>query len=262
MHDLTIGNGDRDGVGRPILFAHRGAMAIAPENSLQAFRLGIELGATGLESDVHLAADGTPMLVHDPVVDTVDGPVIVARATVADLRRLGIPTLADLYGACGTAWPLSLDINDDRALAAAAAVIAGARRFGPSAVEGLYLCHGRVDVLAAIASASPDVTLVHSAGDEVLGTLEAHARYLRTIGVRVLNLDHADWGRTGQAAEAVATVHGAGCLAFAWDTQTVQAARTMVEAGADGIYANDPRVLVAASSRGRDGGRLTRGHLR
>ncbi|MDQ3575194.1 MAG: glycerophosphodiester phosphodiesterase, partial [Actinomycetota bacterium] len=38
----------------PIAFAHRGARAHAPENTLQAFRLALELGSTGLESDVWL----------------------------------------------------------------------------------------------------------------------------------------------------------------------------------------------------------------
>ena len=42
----------------PITFAHRGACAYAPENTLEAFALGLRLGATGLESDVWLTADG------------------------------------------------------------------------------------------------------------------------------------------------------------------------------------------------------------
>ena len=41
---------------RPIMFAHRGARAHAPENTLEAFALGLRLGATGLESDVWLTA--------------------------------------------------------------------------------------------------------------------------------------------------------------------------------------------------------------
>ena len=44
---------------RPCIgFAHRGASADARENTLEAFRLALELGATGLESDVWLTADG------------------------------------------------------------------------------------------------------------------------------------------------------------------------------------------------------------
>ena len=49
----------------PIAFAHRGASAHARPNTLEAFRLGLRLGATGLESDVWLTADGIPVLDHD-----------------------------------------------------------------------------------------------------------------------------------------------------------------------------------------------------
>ena len=49
----------------PILFAHRGGRAHAPENSMEAFRLAVRLGATGLESDVWCTADGVPVLDHD-----------------------------------------------------------------------------------------------------------------------------------------------------------------------------------------------------
>ena len=46
----------------PIGFAHRGASAHAPENTLEAFELAVRLGAGGLESDVWLTADGVPVL--------------------------------------------------------------------------------------------------------------------------------------------------------------------------------------------------------
>ncbi|MQA17795.1 MAG: hypothetical protein GEV09_28165, partial [Pseudonocardiaceae bacterium] len=46
----------------PIAFAHRGARAHAPENTLEAFALALRLGATGLESDVWLTADGEAVL--------------------------------------------------------------------------------------------------------------------------------------------------------------------------------------------------------
>ena len=49
----------------PISFAHRGARAHAPENTIEAFQLGLKLGASGLESDVWLTADGVAVLDHD-----------------------------------------------------------------------------------------------------------------------------------------------------------------------------------------------------
>ncbi|MCB1039054.1 MAG: glycerophosphodiester phosphodiesterase, partial [Acidimicrobiales bacterium] len=52
----------------PLGFAHRGARAHARENTLEAFSLALRLGATALESDVWLTADGIPVLDHDGVV--------------------------------------------------------------------------------------------------------------------------------------------------------------------------------------------------
>ncbi len=43
---------------RPMIMAHRGASAHAPENTLPAFRMAMDLGADGLELDVHLTRDG------------------------------------------------------------------------------------------------------------------------------------------------------------------------------------------------------------
>jgi len=51
----------------PITFAHRGASADAPENTMAAFRLALDLGARGLESDARLSADGEVVLVHGAV---------------------------------------------------------------------------------------------------------------------------------------------------------------------------------------------------
>lgn len=52
-----------------LVVAHRGASAYEVENSLSAFRLAHAMGADGIELDVHVAADGVPMVHHDPVVD-------------------------------------------------------------------------------------------------------------------------------------------------------------------------------------------------
>ena len=56
----------------PILFAHRGGCADAPENTLEAFSHSVALGVTGLESDVWLSADGIPVLSHDNKVGSLD----------------------------------------------------------------------------------------------------------------------------------------------------------------------------------------------
>ena len=65
-------------VSRPRVFAHRGGARLAPENTMAAIDNGMALGSDGLEIDVHLSADGIPVVIHDPTLDrTTDrtGPV-------------------------------------------------------------------------------------------------------------------------------------------------------------------------------------------
>ncbi|MBH5320179.1 glycerophosphodiester phosphodiesterase [Paenibacillus sp. GSMTC-2017] len=50
---------------QPIIFAHRGASGYCPENTLAAFKKAIELGATGIETDVQQTKDGQLVLIHD-----------------------------------------------------------------------------------------------------------------------------------------------------------------------------------------------------
>src|SRR3954453_6837534 len=93
----------------PIAFAHRGARAHAPENTLEAFSLARRLGATGLESDVWCTADGVGVLDHDGVVGNRLQRRSIGAVVRADLPP-HVPTLADLYDACGTDFDLSLDV--------------------------------------------------------------------------------------------------------------------------------------------------------
>ena len=82
---------------RPRLAAHRGGAGLWPENSLTAFRGAIALGVDALEFDVHLTADGEPVVIHDATLDrttTGHGPV---RSLT--LERLQAVRLLDRAGA-------------------------------------------------------------------------------------------------------------------------------------------------------------------
>lgn len=73
----------------PTNFAHRGASAVAPENTLAAFDSAVAAGAGGLELDVHMTRDGHVVVIHDATVDrTTDGSGAVRDMTLAELRRL------------------------------------------------------------------------------------------------------------------------------------------------------------------------------
>jgi glycerophosphoryl diester phosphodiesterase len=71
-----------------IVVAHRGASAQAPENTMEAFRLGVEAGADAIELDVHLTADGQLAVIHDESLDrTTDRVGRVAEQTMDQVRQ-------------------------------------------------------------------------------------------------------------------------------------------------------------------------------
>jgi len=73
----------------PRIIAHRGGGTLAPENTLGAIGLGAELRFRGVEFDVMLAGDGTPVLIHDQKLRRTTGARgDVAHAAYADLARL------------------------------------------------------------------------------------------------------------------------------------------------------------------------------
>ena len=73
----------------PVNFAHRGGAGIAPENTLEAFRKGLKVGAGVLELDVHTTADGHVVVIHDDDVDrTTQGTGPVREMTLAEIKRL------------------------------------------------------------------------------------------------------------------------------------------------------------------------------
>ena len=108
------------GTSLPIIIAHRGYSARAPENTLAAVRAAVEVGAGGIEWDISTAACGTPVLFHDTSLGrTTNGVGPLRRRTLAQLQALdagswfdesfageGIPTLQD---ACRLLGELSFD---------------------------------------------------------------------------------------------------------------------------------------------------------
>lgn len=75
--------------GSPIIFAHRGASAYAPENTLAAFEIAIQQEADVIELDTKLSADGRVVVIHDQTLDrTTDGSGRVGDYTLASLQKL------------------------------------------------------------------------------------------------------------------------------------------------------------------------------
>ena len=81
-----------------LIIAHRGASAVAPENTIAAFQAAIDAGADGIEFDVRLAGDGVPVVIHDETLYRTAG----VRGRVADmsfdqLSQFDVPSVAQLF---------------------------------------------------------------------------------------------------------------------------------------------------------------------
>jgi glycerophosphoryl diester phosphodiesterase len=111
---------------RPLVFAHRGASAYAPENTLAAFELAIQQGAPAIELDAKLSADGYVVVIHDQTVDrTTKNTGRVAELSLAELRQMDagshfdvsfqgekIPTLADVFASIGQRALINVELTN------------------------------------------------------------------------------------------------------------------------------------------------------
>lgn len=72
----------------PLIIAHRGASNLAPQNTVSAFKKAVEIGADGIETDIHLTKDGEIVLCHNYVIDdTSNGTGKIADMTLDELRK-------------------------------------------------------------------------------------------------------------------------------------------------------------------------------
>lgn len=231
--------------GPPIAFGHRGALAYAPENTIAGFALALRMGATGLETDAWLAADGVPVLVHDRTIRRPGRRIFVTRRTSSELAAWDVPTLAQLYAACGTGFDLSLDVEHPEV---GRPVIEVTRAAG--ALDRLRLCHPELDVLADLRTHERQVHLASSVDLRVKPPVfEAYLDRMLQAGVEVLNMRWRTWSPARLAA-----VHERGLLGFAWDVVEPATIAWLLELGIDAIYSDYPDRIVRAIAE-RAGGR-------
>jgi len=233
----------------PIAFAHRGARAHTRENTLEAFTLAREMGATGIETDAWITADGEIVLNHDEAVGglpTLSTRRILGRS-IASLPRSRlpghIPTLGEYYEHCGAGLPLSVDVKDADAFAA---LIAVARKHG--AAEQLWVCHHDAGVLRAWRTAAPEVRLVHSTRLERLPQgPERHAADLAGAGIDAVNFHREDWN-----GGLTTLYHRFGRFALGWDAQQARQIAALVDAGIDAVYSDHVDRMVETLARFTD----------
>ncbi|MCB0993738.1 MAG: glycerophosphodiester phosphodiesterase [Acidimicrobiales bacterium] len=217
-----------------IAFAHRGARAHAPENTIEAFELGLRLGASGLESDVWITREGVPILDHDGVVRRRLRKVPIASHALDELPE-HIPTLGDLYDRCGVDFELSLDLKEEAAVEAVIeAALDAEQHSGEPVVSRLWLCLPDWEVLARWRERWPGVRLVNSTRLKDMGTSpERRGAQLSAAGIDCVNMHHSEW--TGGL---VTLFHRFELYCFGWDAQLDRIIDELVDMGIDGVFSD------------------------
>jgi glycerophosphoryl diester phosphodiesterase len=231
---LDLRRGDR---GRPLVIGHRGAKAVAPENTLASLRAAVEAGVDLVEFDV---APGL-RLAHDPASVALDA--LSLDEALAFVRAAGVGAHLDLkvpgYEAEAVA-AVRRHALDQRALVSTAFAVS-ARRLGRLAPElpvaiGYPRDRFRISRLAwpgALTTAG--ATALRQAMPVRVPVL------LRASRARVLALHHT---LCSQAAVAVA--HRSGAAVLAWTVNDARSVGRLLGARVDGLVTDDPEVVTQA----------------
>jgi len=227
---------------RPLVFAHRGGSALAPENTMEAFANGVSLGADGVELDVHLSRDGVVAVHHDDTLErTTSGRGAVAATTAAELARLGVPALRDVLARfSGTRVIVELKVNSEEL---ARAVVDEVRR--ADAVERVCLGSFRRRVLRAARALEPALA-TSAAREEVRWAL-----YRSWVGWPSRRASYAgfqvpEWAGSTRVVSRrfVDAAHRAGHGVQVWTVDTEDDARRLLAMGVDALITDRPDLIV------------------
>lgn len=230
-----------------LLYAHRGACAELPENTLEAFARALELGADAIETDVHLTRDGEVVVFHDDTGERVAGTrAAVARATLAELRRwdLGRPR----------GLPTHRIPTFAEALVRFPGVVFNVDAKVPAVVEPLLavIARHRAEDRVRLASFSGRtlrrIRALGYRGETSLGADEVvrllvQPRFLPLPAERVQIPTHVGRIRLDDA-RTIERIHGFGKRVDYWVIDDPVEAQRLYDQGADGVMTNDPRALA------------------
>jgi glycerophosphoryl diester phosphodiesterase len=226
-----------------VLWAHRGASASAPENTLAAFVLAERQGADGIELDVQLSRDGVPVILHDETLErTSNGRGRADRQTWAELRQLDagswfdtafagerIPRLSEVLAWADDRLQLNLEVKDS---AAAAALLATLRQFPRARVLISSFDH---QLLAKLRGFEPQLPL---------GFLN-DSRFWRRALQRAVNARAVSFHpRVGQVSQSlVRACREQGLAVYPWTVDDAAVAGRLEQLGVAGVFSNRPGEL-------------------
>jgi len=227
---------------RPLVFAHRGGSALAPENTIAAFDNGLALGADGLELDVHLSRDGVVVVHHDRLLDrttALRGPIAVRTAD--ELGRAGIPSLEDVL--VRYREPRVIVEMKVNSRAFAEATIDVVRR--AKAVDRVCLGSFGLGVLRAARLIEPAIA-TSGAREEVRWALYRSWCRWPVSRVPYKGYQIPEWaGRTRVVSPRfVEYAHDAGLGVQVWTVDRAEDARRLLAWGVDALITDRPDVIV------------------
>lgn len=218
----------------PRIVAHRGGGALAPENTLGAIRLGASMGFKGVEFDVMLAGDGTPVVIHDETVDrTTDGRGAVPKMTYEELSRLKIgkeeriPKFAEVAQLCRELglWA-NVEIKPAKGYerATGEAVALATRDLWRGAPLQPVLSSFSLEALAAAREAAPELPR-GCLFDKVPGDWRETMKRLGCVAL------HCNFKALNETLAA--DIHRAGYAILLWTVNDPSEARRLLAMGAD-----------------------------
>jgi glycerophosphoryl diester phosphodiesterase len=221
---------------------HRGASALAPENTLRAFQLAIEHSLDMVELDVHLSRDGQLVVIHDPDLARVAARhLLVAELTAQELAGIdvgdgfGVPRLTDVFELARGRLGLYVELKARRTGAALGELVQSGAAAGVEVIGGSF----EPDLVVELRSAAPDVPRSVLFGSATVADMIAICRSVEAAYA------HPCFRPVDE--RMVQTLHTAGLLVMTPHTNDAGEARQFARLGVDVIASDDPRVLAAAS---------------
>ncbi|MGH3104348.1 MAG: glycerophosphodiester phosphodiesterase [Gaiellaceae bacterium] len=251
--------------GRPWRVGHKGAAALAPENTIASFERALEHGVDILEFDVLDLADGTLVLAHsDDLLEVSHGVASgrVREKTLSELRRAvpALPTFDEALEFLAERAPGTGIQVDVKWVDYEASVVKALQRHG--AVAQTLVSSFFPRTLRAVAELEPGLRLALSyprdrrglsrrraLAPAVLGAVLAMRQalphrigpWLERSGATVATLNHMVVSRA-----TVERCHSRGAAVWAWTVDDRRALARAVAVGVDGIITNDPRIFAAS----------------
>ena len=224
----------------PRVIGHRGAAAYAPENTLASFREARRRGATWVEIDVKLTADGVPIVMHDSSLKRTMGiDRLLAETPRAELPG-DVPTFEEAI-ACFAELGLGCNVEikpcEGREAETARSTVQTLGRCWPASLPPPLLSSFKDASLVAARAAAPDFAraiLLDAIGED----WRARAEAVGAVGVNTN-------GKRLTAVQAV-DIRKAGYALSVYTINDGDVARALVGMGVDCVITDAPDVVLAA----------------